>query len=336
MLNEFRQGMISGEWVLFATGRAKGHLGEKREKLNQPKEECPFENPFASNGEPVVVFNQGSVVQWAPGKAWTTVVIPNKYPALQHGICGDLLNVGPFQKAEAYGFHEIVITKDHDRHFAHFSNGETAEVLSAYQHRYEAMVKDSCGKYVLVFHNHGSSAGATIYHNHSQILSLPFIPPGIATSLGSANDYYHRLGKSIFEVMLDWEIKEGKRIVYQNELFVVFCPFASRTPYELRIFPLKDDTQFGSLSPEQVTLLADALNQILKKLDKCLDDPDYNFYIHSRPIGHDPVHQADYRWHIEVVPRLSVIASVELGTNVYVNVVDPDEAAQALRNTVIE
>lgn len=343
MLNEFRQDFISGEWVLFATGRAKGHL-KPPEKEYQSKEQCPFENPVRSNGEmPHVVYSHGKKVGWqsvdpgnSDGTGWTALALNNKYPALQPGVCGDVRQFGPAAAADAFGFHELVITRDHDKSFAQFIPEETIEVLNIFQERYNVMSKDSCGKYVLIFHNHGVTAGATVYHNHSQIISLPFIPPGIAASLHNSESYYQRNGVSPFEVMIDWEVKEKKRIIFENNDFLVFCPYASRTPYEMRIYPKSHASAFGKLNNSQIAFLADALNTSLSKLYYAHQNPDYNFYIHTGPVDHNSSIASDaYRWHIEIVPRLSIIASVELSTNVYVNVVDPDDAAEMLRSTKI-
>lgn len=333
MLNEFRQDPISGEWVLFATNRAGGHLGQK-EEFYQPVEECPFEELEKASGEPpVLVFNHGREIPWHSDVEWTTAVIKNKFPALTYGLCGEVIGDGFWQKAEALGFHELVITRDHEKHFAQFTDVETAEVLTAYQKRFKAIQKDSCGKYVLILHNHGRTAGASIFHNHSQILSLPFVPPGVATSLANTERYHIQHGVSPFQVMLDWENKEGKRIVFKNDSFMVFCPYASRTPYELRIYPLAQDSRFENLPPEKINRLAEALKTILAKISLALNNPDYNFYIHTSPADSSGKSLSDaYRWHIEIVPRLSVIASVELGTNVFVNVIDPDDAAAELRN----
>lgn len=335
MLNEFRQDPISGEWVLFATNRAKNHLGEKRLPFHQSLEECPFEDLEKAGGgqKPFLVFSHGQEIPWDPSSNWTTAVMKNGFPALQHGVCGDVSSHGFWQKADALGFHELVVTRDHEKQMAQFNDQELAEVLGAYQARLKSLQRDSCGKYVLILHNHGASAGASVYHNHSQIMSLPFVPPGITSSILRAEKHNIEHGVSLFEVMLDWERKEGKRIVYENKSFSVFCPYASRTPYELKIFPISSESCFETLSAEQVFFLAQALRTALAKISAVLNNPDYNFYIHNCPVDSagKPLSET-YRWHIEIVPRLSIIGSLELGTNIFVNVVDPDEAAEKMRD----
>lgn len=337
MLNEFRQDLVSGDWVLFVTGRAKGHIN-KKDKFYQPKDSCPFENFQASeNGEPVMVFNQGaqSDLEGFRTGNWTTVVIPNKNPAVVPGVCPPPIGQGPFQKMVASGFHELVITKDHEKSICRFTPEETIELLTVYRNRYREIAKDECGQYILIFHNRGPSAGATIYHNHSQILSTPVLPPEVLRSMKGTEDYYNEHGKKVHDVMLQWEIQEGKRIIYDDAHFIAFCPFVSKTPYEIRIFPKKFEPRFEMITDDEISSLANALNLVLRKMDKALDVPDFNFYIHTAPVQKNN-HDKFYHWHMEIVPRLSIVGGLELGTDIYVNVINPDEAAKLLRETNIE
>jgi len=336
MLNELRQDLVSGDWVLFATGRAKGHI-KKENKFYQPKEKCPFEDLLASGNEkPVMVFNNGEksdLENFISGQ-WSTVVVPNKSPAVKFSTNPSVIKRGPFNTMLAVGFHDLVITRDHDKNFSNFTTEETSEVLTIYRDRYREIAQQDYDKYILIFHNHGLAAGGTVYHNHSQILSTPVLPPEIFGSIAGAENYYRKHKKKVHEVMLEWEIGEKKRIIYENEEFICLCPFVSRTPYETRIFPKKYNPHFESISDNQIPLLAQALNNILKKMDKALDDPDFNFYIHTAPSENNP--QSDnefYHWHIEIVPRLSVVGGLELGTDLYLNVIDPDDAADLFRKT---
>ena len=179
-----------------------------------------------------------------------------------------------------------------------------------------------------------SGAGATVYHNHSQILSTPILPPDILRSISGSEDYYRKNDKKVHEVMLKWEISEGQRIIYDNDGFVSFCPYVSKTPYETRIFPKESSPRFEEISDGNLKSLAETLGVILKKVDKLLDGSDFNFYIHTAPIKKNRyIDDSFYHWHMEIIPRLSVVGGLELGTDVYVNVVNPDEAAKLLRET---
>lgn len=337
--NEFRQDLVSGEWVLISSLRSKRPHDEHRVRLYQTPNECVFE-PERLDGEapPLLAYDHGKKIGWAGDwkGPWTTVVVRNKFPALREGACGAPTFVGPFQTYAAMGFHELVITRDHERHFAQFSDAETAEVLRAYRDRYHEMARGDCGAYISIFHNHGRAAGASVFHNHSQIISTPIVPPEVVRSLDGADNYMMQTGRAVHKAMIDWELQQNKRIVYENDGFVAFCPFVSKTAYEVRIFPKTQAPCFESSSDADLTACANALNIVLKKLYAALDDVDYNFYIHTAPVKTDPtIEVSAYHWHLDVVPRIPVAAGFELGTAIYINGFDPDDCAQHLRSTKV-
>lgn len=335
MLNEFRQDPVSGDWVLFSTERGKKPGSQEKESFYQSKDSCAFEPERITEQElPVVIYSHGNIVDDLSGD-WTTVVIPNKYPVLKKGVCGPVERVGIFGIAQGAGFHELVVTRDHERSFAQFTKEETAEVIRAYRDRYSAIAQDGCGAYISVFHNHGHLAGASMFHNHSQILSMPMVPSTIVRHMDNAREYFEKTGARIHDVLIEWETKEDKRIVYQNDAFVVLCPYVSRTAYEMKIFPKMAGPDFSRISEADMSLLADALNTALAKLSAALHNPDYVFFIHTAPPGKENQDHAYYQWHVEIMPRFSIDAGLELETNVQVNTIDPNEAAELLRNTAV-
>ena len=215
MVNEFRQDIVSGDWVLISTERAKkptlpiSQEAIKHSQLYQDKETCLFEDPQRSDHrDPILIYNKGQKVVWEKGVTgeWTTQVVKNKYPALMDGFCVPSRNVGPFLVTDGFGFHELVITRDHDKSFAQFTDEETSEVIKVYKDRYNSISRDGCGDYVLIFHNHGRLAGASVYHNHSQILSMPVIPPGILKNIKGAKDFFERTGENVHEMLIEWEL----------------------------------------------------------------------------------------------------------------------------------
>lgn len=338
-VNEFRQDLVSGDWVLISSLRAKRPHDERHVPLVQPIESCPFEpDKLKDQVPPLAVYNQGSPIEFRGDWTipWTTAVIPNKYPALQPGACGDPGRTGPYATFVANGFHELVITRDHEKHFAQFTSEETAEMLRAYRDRYVTISQDDCGDYISIIHNHGTRAGASLQHNHSQLISTPIIPPVVRRSVHGTEDYFQKHGVGVHRMMIDWELAEGKRIVYENDTFVAFCPFVSKAGYEVRIFPKEQQPWFELIDDTQRLACADALNTVLRKLFTALGDPDYNFYIHTAPVAKDPsLDYRHYHWHIEVLPRIPVAAGFELSTAVYINPFDPDECAQQLRDTAV-
>ncbi len=314
--NEFRKDVVSGEWVLIASGRARRPNAEENRRVwensYQKPDACPFEGL----------------------KEWVTV-LPNEYPALHSGTCGQPLQRGPFSVHDAHGFHELIITRDHERHFAQFTTEETADVLRVYQERYRAISTDECGDYVSIFHNHRREAGASVWHSHSQILSSPVVPPEVMRSLEGADAYIQKNGHTVHCMLIEWEREQQTRIVFENDKFLVFCPFVSKTPYEMRIFPKTHESRFERMPADDMLQCAEALNAGLRALFGALNDPPYNFYIHTAPAQKDPAVNYDYyHWHIEIVPKLKIDAGFELGTGLAVNPVDPDDAAAELRKAL--
>ena len=324
--SEFRRDMVSGDWVVIAPKRAARpeQFFSKTKRKQVAKSACPFEDPQKSgNDEPVLFYTDE--------KSWVIQIIPNKFPILAHkNMCATVVRHGVYDVAEGVGHHEIVITRDHRANFAHLSDVMASLVFKAFCERYKAMQNDACVKYVSVFHNWGPSAGASIAHPHYQMLSLPIIPPDVSRSLKGSADYHKKNKKCVHCAMLDSEIQAKKRIVYQNKEAVVFAPFVSREPFELRIFPKKHLPYFEDTDDVTMKHIVEALQKALLLLEVQLHDPDYNFFIHTAPLENKKKF-GHYHWHIEIQPKTSIAAGFELGTGVEVNVVDPDDAAAMLR-----
>jgi UDPglucose--hexose-1-phosphate uridylyltransferase len=327
--SEFRQDIVSGDWVLIATGRKKRphDLAVKEKREPTPKDKCPFENPQASgNAEPVII-------RPADDKDnWSIQVIPNLYPAVSSdpAVIPSVSLDGPYFHIPGAGYHDIVITRNHDNNFSRLSAPQATEVLSVMQERYKAVAEDPRIAYVSIFHNWGVTAGASIYHPHYQIISIPVIPPDVSHSLRGSGQYHAENGLCVHCAILEKEIKEKKRIIFENENAIAFLPFVSREPFEIRIFPKKHDPYFEDCEERRLADVAEALRKSLEMLENSLGSVDYNFFIHTAPVKNKEDFSY-YHWHIEVQPKISILGGFELGTGIEITVVDPDDAAAFLR-----
>lgn len=325
--SEFRRDMVSGDWVVIAPKRAMRpeQFFSKVKRKRIPKTKCPFEDPQKSgNGEPVLLYTDGK-------KKWTIQVIPNKFPVLAYReLCATKSQKGPYQVMEGAGRHDIVITRDHHTSFAHLSDQMANLLFKAFRERYRVMMSDICVKYVSIFHNWGQSAGASIYHPHYQMLSLPIIPPDVFRSLRGSATYFEKTNACVHCTMVAFERKAKARVVYENKEAIVFAPFVSREPFELRVFPKKHLSYFEDTDERTMKYVVDALQKALLLLEVKINDPDHNFFIHTAPLR-DKEKYGHYHWHIEIQPKTSIAAGFELGTGVEINVVDPDDAAAMLR-----
>lgn len=321
MNSELRQDLVSGDWIVVSPTRAKKpeQLIKKEKRAKAPLKDCPFENLQKSGHHPPKL---------SYGDA---VVVENKFPAFTHiNVCAEPAKHGPYLAMDAIGHHDLVITRDHYKNFSKL-NKKTAElVFKAFVDYYKLLANDYCLVYVLIFHNWGPKAGASIYHPHYQIISLPIIPPDVEHSFEGSRDFYQKHKKCVHCVMVEWEKKEKHRIVYENKSAVVLAPFVSREPFELRIFPKKHLPYFEETPQDIMKDIVSALQKALAKIENKLGDPDYNFFIHTAPLK-DKNKYSHYHWHIEILPKTNISAGFELGTGIEINAVDPNDAARILR-----
>lgn len=328
-ISELRQDIVSGDWVVIATRRAKKphNFKSRPATFSQPKKSCPFENPQATgHDQPIIEYFKSQ------SDDWFLQVIPNKYPALTtKGVCQTFNKVGPYTMTNGYGFHELFILRDHNRYsLCLYSKEELAELIRAYHERYVALAQENCIQYITIFHNHGREAGSSMAHPHSQLIAMPVIPPDVAGSLNGSKRHFHETGQCVHCLMIEFEKKDGKRIIFENDDFIVFAPFVSRSAFEMRIFPRKHQSSFAFLEDKEERLqLAEALRVALVKLYKGLNDPAYNFFIHTSPVSGGEFDH--YHWHIEIVPKTSVWAGFELGTGIEISAITPEDAAKFLR-----
>lgn len=321
-VSELRQDLVSGDWVAVATGRAKRpheFLKQKRVTFRQSKAVCPFEKQHPN-----------ALSVYSRDETWWVEVIPNKYPAFGKGVCALAHKVGPYQWTDGVGFHEVVITRDHERSLAEMSDEEAELLIRAYQDRYLALKDDECVEYVSIFHNHGRESGATVFHPHSQIIAIPVIPPDVGRSLRGSAEFFHKNETCVHCFMIRYEQRVRERVVYENDHFLVLTPYASKTAFETRVYPKKHEAHFEIILSKERRALANALRVGLRKLFKGLKNPDYNFFLHTAPTGDsDEFHH--YHWHFEIIPKTAMWAGFEIGTGIEISSIAPETAAEFLR-----
>ena len=329
---ELRQDLVTGEWVAIAEKRVERpqeFVKRDAELLNTSLKKCPFEtSPQASaKDKPVLLYKNKNETDW------TLQIVLNLYPIFTHiGQCKDIFQVGPYFAIEGAGLHEIVITRDHKRHLALMSNGEVTEVVRAYHQRYNEIKNDECVKYVSIFHNHGPEAGASISHPHSQIVATPVVPSDVHRSLEGSKSYEDKNKKCVHCIIIGWEKEDKKRILFENDSFIAFVPFVSRVNFEIQIFPKEHRSNFEETPKEQFSQLADVLRKSLRVLYDTLDNPSYNFFIHTAPADHGE--HKHYHWHIEIFPKTNTWGGIELGTGMEVLMISPENAAKYLKKHI--
>jgi len=322
--SELRMDLVSNDWVVIAAGRARRpetFVKYKRIKEAVSPKDCPFCREKILQ-ESIAHHNK-------PDGSWFILSAPNEFPALYEVDELNERKQGPNRIMNGLGYQEVIITADHQRQIGQFSEEEVRMVIDFYQERYLELMSKKFIKYVSIFHNHGREAGGSIAHPHSQMIAIPVIDPDLRDSLDGAENFYRSQGKCVYCTMIDWDLKDGHRIVYENKKFVVLCPFAPQVSFEVRIYPKKHQPYFEKITEEEKKFFADAFQKAMSKIYKGLKDPAYNFYFHTAP--HDGGTYEHYHWHLNILPKTSIWAGFELGAGIEISTIEPEKAAAFLR-----
>ncbi len=327
---ELRKDPISGRWVIISTNRGKRPSDFGRTIEERRGGFCPFcEGNEATTPPEVLAYRDSQSLPDTAG--WTLRVVPNKFPALQ--IEGGLHKVGEgmFDKMNGVGAHEVLIeTPKHDITIPQMGLKDVENMFWGFRDRILDLKKDERFKYIMVFKNHGSAAGASLEHPHSQLIALPIVPLVVQTEMDGASTYYNYKDRCVFCDIIHQEQTMQSRLVSENDDFIVICPYAPRFPFETWILPKQHSSVFEDCQKGEYANLAQVLQQTIARMDKVLQDPPYNFIIHNAPL-HEEHEVLYYHWHIEIIPKLTKIAGFEWGTGFYINPTPPEDAATFLR-----
>jgi UDPglucose--hexose-1-phosphate uridylyltransferase len=327
---ELRRDPIVGRWVIIATERARRPTDVAHPPPPPQGRLCPF-CPGHEDKTPHEVYASGRPPH-APvnGPGWKVRVVPNRFPALKIEGDHDRQADGVYDRMNGIGAHEVIIeTAQHERSMKDLDDGELTEVLFAFKARVLDLRNDARFRYVLLFKNQGRAAGASLDHAHSQLIALPVVPRQVAEEIEGARRHFDHKERCIFCDIVAQERKERVRLVHENDDFVVFAPYAPRSPFETWIVPRRHVSNYEAEPRERLAQCAQALGTTLRRLAAALADPDYNFMVHSNPLS-DP-HSPSYHWHVEVMPALTQVAGFEWGSGFHINPVPPEEAAEFLR-----
>ena len=322
---QLRRDPIVGRWVVIDSDhpQAPKDFVQENQTLRQINT-CPF-CPGRENRTPP------EVDAIRPDGQWKVRTVPNKFPALVLEQSAQKQALGMFDVISGHGAHEVVIeTPDHKKQMADLSHDEMVMVLNQYQRRYRGLSSDPDLKYVMIFKNFGSSAGATVEHSHSQIIALPMVPKTVLEEIQGAEQYHQTHGGCAFCAILQQEYQDRDRLVSENNTFVSFCPYVPRYAFETWIMPKEHQAHFADLNEAGVSDLAHQLLDTLNRLKRCLNNPSYNFYLHTAPINYG--RPSCYHWHIEVIPKLTRSIGFEWGTGLQIVPTFPHEAARFLRD----
>lgn len=307
---EFRKHYFLDEYVLIATERAKRPTDFQ---LPRPPtagpESCPFCPGREEKTPPAVaayVRKGGTIEVQADGaervRGWSVRVFPNLFPA-----------VGPGQ-----GAHEVITeTPDHERHPARLRDEEVLLLFRALRDRFLHHTARGA-RYVSLFRNHRPEAGASMAHPHSQLISLPLVPPKMAAE----RDGLARGGCALCRIAP--EEARGERLVLRRGSWVAFAPRCARKPFETWIVPERHLPSLREVEGSDLKDLALLARDLLARLEGLAGDLPYNALFFQ--MGEEAYHLS-----LRIQPELTTAAGFEKNTEIYINPLPPEEAARALR-----
>jgi len=331
---ELRKDPIIDRWVIISTERGKRPVFLIEEPPPPKAAMCPLcsGNEHMTPAEVYAIRPNNSPPN---SPDWLLRVIPNKFPALRIEGSLNKEGVGLYDRMNGIGAHEVVVdTPVHGETLSKMDVRGIQNLFIAFKERVLDLAKDKRFRFTIVFKNHGAIAGASLDHSHSQLISLPIIPKRISEEISGSMNYYRFKDRCIFCDIIAQEKEDNVRVIYENSRFIALSPYASRFPFETWVLPKNHEPYFALQKDDDNYLdAADALSAILKKQDKVLNSPPYNFMIHTTPLGNGDMPY--YHWHIEIIPRLTKMAGFEWGTGFYINPTPPEEATVYLKEADI-
>jgi UDPglucose--hexose-1-phosphate uridylyltransferase len=330
---EIRYNIVTREWVIIATERAKrpeqfAQTDRPPEKLQHYVPTCPFCPGNESQTPP-------EIDRFTNNGQWQVRVVPNKFPALDRDAQLSRHTQGLKRTISGTGIHEVIIESPaHDTHLALLPASDFDLVMEAYHRRYNSITADSRVAHATLFRNHGLRAGTSLEHPHTQVIGTPIIPPQVRQRMETALGFYDREGQCLFCGMLADELSDGARVIASNSHFVAFLPFAALNPFHTWIFPAHHRANFGDSTDEELAALSKILRLVLRKICFGLANPDYNLTLRTPP--REARGSRYHHWYISVLPRVVRMAGFEIGSGMFINTALPEESASFLRHAKSE
>ena len=358
---EIRIDPLSGRRTILAGERSRRPGGEPR---CWPRERSPEpidveRDPFAEGHEErtppeLYAMRPGGGAADSPG--WTVRVVPNLFPALTpdageedggggegdhaggsdggdaggstataaewSGPARGPVNSELFIALPARGAHEVIVNSPQPvLSLAELPAEQVGAAVEVWRARMRAH-EDAA--YVQLIVNERREAGASLPHTHAQLYSLDFVPADVARERERAGAYATRtLGHDLVEDVIAEEVRRGERIVAIDDEAVLLAPYASRLPFALMLAPRRPAPRFET-DTAGASLLYDGLSRLARLLGS---SPPLNLWVRTAPRGVDR-----FCWRIDIAPRLTHLAGLELSTGLNLNIVAPEHAASLLRD----
>jgi UDPglucose--hexose-1-phosphate uridylyltransferase len=326
-LPEVRVDPLSGHKTIIAATRATRPGGGFHAEPAEPPD--PDRDPFAEGHEErtppeVYAVRPGGGEPDTPG--WRVRVVPNLYPALSPD--GEApareANLDLFSAHAARGAHEVIVNApDPVTSLSQLTVEQVRAAADVWRERMRTHAADAAYLHLIV--NERREAGASLPHTHAQLYALDFVPAAIARERERFGAYASRtMGANLLADLVQEEVRLRERLVAVDDEAVLVAPYGARLPYQLMIAPRRPRARFEDDGPTGAALLHDALSRLARRLGA---SPPLNLWVRTAPRGAE-----HFCWRIDILPRLTHLAGLELGAGVHLNIVAPETVAAELRD----
>ena len=344
---EIRLDQLTGLRTILSPARADRPFdfgGVATESDGESRDKCPFDEGREDRTPPEVWADRpGGGGPDSPG--WQVRAVPNLYPALaqeweseapeDEGVtpAGDPLRAVSrgrepdlFRPTPATGFHEVIVNSPrHVTSLGQLDDAELAAALAGWRERMRAHSERAA--YVQLIVNEGREAGASLEHSHAQLYVLGFVPASVARERERFVSYnQHTMGGDLLAEIASEEVRRRERLVAIDDDALLVCPWASRSPFELRIIPRTPAPSFERDGEVGLGMMRTALRALEGRFGGV---PQLNAWTLTAPRGADHFH-----WHLDIAPRIGIHAGFEMSTGVDLNVFPPERAAAELREAL--
>ena len=345
---EIRLDQLTGLRTILSPARADRPFdfgGVPEEENSDAAEKCPFCEGREDRTPPETWADRpGGGAPDSPG--WRVRAVPNLYPALAQteeggelesdgGVtpAGDPLRAASrgrepdlFKATIATGFHEVIVNSPkHHTSLGQLDDAELSAAVAGWRTRMSEHAERSA--YVQLILNEGREAGASLEHSHAQLYALGFVPAQVARERERFVSYnQHTMGGDLLAEIASEEVRRRDRLVAIDDDALLICPWASRSPFELRIVPRQPAPSFERDGEAGVGMLRTALRALEARFDRV---PQFNAWTITAPRRANEFH-----WHLDIAPRIGIRAGFEMSTGVELNVFPPERAAAELREAL--
>ncbi len=338
-MSELRQNLLNGTWALIAPDRGIKPSAFPEVELFRGTAapvhhaDCPF---CPDNGDrfPVEVLNEINDDRGL----WLVRTIDNKYKLFDEFADCPLTpepfgRRGPYAYFRGCGNHYLVIeTRVHNRVLGELTVAEIRLVLGSYAMALASLRRNPNNLVTLLFKNQGPLAGASQPHAHSQVVGSRVVPAWTRNALHVQDRYFDDNGCCAMCRIVDYESRLGERVIAETPLTMTLSPYAASAPYEVWVVPKRHVACFEDLRPEELDACAVAMQQLLAAYVGTLDNPDFNYVFHCAP--HALSGSPFFHLYLQTLPRLTLPGGFEVGTNIPVNTVWPEDVATVLAGAV--